>query len=83
MNGILFFTAQLYDLRSKFNLKRKKNTVHLGSESLSSVTPKIWELFPDTIKSGKSPSSFKIKVELRLPPPKNTYAESKKHTSDK
>ena len=38
------------------------NTLNFGNESLSSLSPKIWELVPDTIKNEKSLPSFKSQI---------------------
>ena len=38
-------------------------TVHYGSESLSFLAPKVWELVPDSIREIKTLSIFKSKIK--------------------
>ena len=57
------FANKNYNVRNASNLKRKRYfTVHYGSESLSSLAPKIWELVPDSIREVKTSISKKIKA---------------------
>ena len=51
---MLEFTNKNYDLRNASILKRKRYfTVYYGSESLSSLALKKWELVPDSIREIK------------------------------
>ena len=55
----LSFNVRNYNLRSQSTLKGiKTNSVHFGSESLSSLAPKIWDLVPDSFKNENSPERF-------------------------
>ena len=40
-------------------LKRKNKSVYFGTESLSSLVPKIWEVIPDFLKNQASFMTFK------------------------
>ena len=63
VNSLFEFTNKNYNLRNASTLKRKRYfTSHFGSESLSSLAPKIWKLVPDSIREGKTLSIFKNKV---------------------
>ena len=42
---------------------RNIRTVHFGSETLSHLAPKIWELVPEEIKKLKSATSFKNAIK--------------------
>ena len=54
-----------YDLRNLLVLKRKKyRTVFYGSESVSSLAPKIWELLPNSMKCSNSLKEFKSFIKL-------------------
>ena len=58
------FTNKPYNLRNKSILKRTKDcSVYYGSESISSLAPKIWELIPDALKEETSLSVFKDKIK--------------------
>ena len=55
MNDIFHFVERPYNLRSDYELERKRDhTVHHGSESLSSLAPKLWDLLPNSIKNSAS-----------------------------
>ena len=48
MNDIFRFMEIPYNLRSDYTLKRKQDhAVYHGSESLSSLAPKLWEILPN------------------------------------
>ena len=50
LNELFLFTEKHYAIRSKSILKEKNvNTVYFGSESISSLAPKIYKLVPDTL----------------------------------
>jgi len=58
------FVEKPYNLRNNGSLKRKiDKTVNYGSESLSSLAPKIWELLPTSIKEETILSKFKAKIK--------------------
>ena len=59
------FADRPYDLRNPSVLKRKKDrTVFYGSESVSSLAPKIWELLPNSMKCSNSLKEFKSFIKL-------------------
>ena len=50
-------------LRSNYTLERKRDhIVYHGSESLSFLAPKLWDLLPNSIKNYASPKEFKTKI---------------------
>ena len=52
-----------YDLRKRKVLQsRKPTSVRYGTETISYMAPKIWTLFPETIKSCDRLKSFKQKI---------------------
>ena len=63
MNDIFHFVETPYNLRSDYTLERKQDhTVYHGSESLSSIAPKLWDLLPNSIKNSASLKEFKTKI---------------------
>ena len=57
-----------YNLRFIYEFKLKNiKTVHYGTESLSFLGPKIWELVPLEIKSSQSLEEFKKKIKSWIP----------------
>ena len=59
MNDIFHFVGRPYNLRGDYTLERKRNhTVYHGSESLSSLAPKLWDLLPNSIKNSASQRKF-------------------------
>ena len=53
-----------YNLRNKSIMQRQPNrTVYFGTESITSLAPKLWELIPSEIKSAKSLNIFKAKIK--------------------
>ena len=64
VNSLFEFTNDNENLRNETILKRTRYfTVHYGSESLVSLTPKIWELVSDSIREVKTLSIFKNKIK--------------------
>ena len=60
MNDIFHFVEKHYNLRSYYTLERKRNhTVYHGSENLSSLAPKLWNLPPNSMKNYSSLKDFK------------------------
>ena len=54
MKDIFHFVQKSYSLRNDSTLQTQNNrTVYFGTESISSLAPKIWELFPCQIKNAK------------------------------
>ena len=63
MNDIFHFAERPYNLRSDYTLERKRDhTVYHGSESLSSLAPKLWDLLPNSIKNSAFLKEFKTKI---------------------
>ena len=63
MADIFHFVEKAYNLRNNSIIKRQANrTVYFGTESISSLAPKLWELIPSEIKSTKSLNIFKEKI---------------------
>ena len=57
-----------YDLRNSNSLNRRRvNSVFHGSELLSYLGPKIWDLVPNEIKESESLNAFKFKVKKWVP----------------
>ena len=53
-----------YDLRNNNSFKRRRvKSVWHGTESVSYLGPKIWDLVPNEIKESKSLNAFKFKIE--------------------
>ena len=56
--------ASIYNLRHHPEFaSRAINTVHYGSESLSFLRPKIWEMLPLDLKNSNSLDSFKSEIK--------------------
>ena len=61
-------STHAYNLRSTYEFKIENvKTVHYGTESLSFLDPKIWELVPLEIKSSRSLEEIKKKIESWIP----------------
>ena len=57
-----------YDLRKKTEFKRNNvKTVYSGTEILTFLGPRIWEIVPDYIKKSSSFEEFKLKIKLWNP----------------
>ena len=69
MNEIFVENAQhYYDLRKKNEFKRNNvKTVYNGTETLTFLGPRIWEIVPDYIKKSNSFEEFKLKINLWNP----------------
>ena len=69
MNKIFVENAQhYYDLRKKAEFKRTNvKTVYNGTETLTFLGPRIWEIVPDYIKKSNSFEEFKLKIKLWNP----------------
>ena len=64
LKDLFTFNVRNYNLRSQSKLKRiKTNSVYFGSESLSSLTPKKWDLVPDSFKNENSLERFKNRIK--------------------
>ena len=66
MNDIFHFVERPYNLRSDYTLERKRDhTVYHGSDSLSSLAPKLWDLLPNSTKHSASLKELKAKINTR------------------
>ena len=64
MSDIFQFVKKPYNLRNRSILQRKRTkTVYNGSETLSSLAPKIWVLLPNSLKEEMSLAVFKNKIK--------------------
>ena len=64
LKELFSFNVRNYNLRSQSTLKRiKTNSVSFGSERLSSLAPKIWDLVPDSFNNEHSPERFKSRIK--------------------
>ena len=65
MKDIFHFVQKPYNLRNDSTRQRRTNhTVYFGTESISSLAPKIWEIVPCEIKNAKSLDIFKKRIKL-------------------
>ena len=57
-----------YDLRNNNSFKRRRvKSVWHGTESVSYLGPKIWDLVPNEIKESESLNGFKFKIKRWVP----------------
>ena len=64
MKDTFHFIQKPYNLRNDPELQRRRNrTVYFGTESISSLAPKIWELVPSDIRSANSLEIFKENIK--------------------
>ena len=62
MTDIFHFAEKPYNLRNNSIMQRQANrTVYFGTESISSLAPKLWELIPSEI--AKSLNTFNEKIK--------------------
>ena len=65
MKDILHSLQKPYNLRNDSTLQKQRNhSVYFGTESISSLAPKIWEIAPCEIKNAKSLDIFLKKIKL-------------------
>ena len=65
MKDTFHFIQKPYNLRNDPELQRRRNrTVYFGTESISSLAPKIWKLIPSDIRSINSLEIFKEKIKF-------------------
>ena len=63
MKDTFYFIQKPYNLRNYLELQRRRNrTAYFGTESISSLAPKIWELIPSDIRSANSLGTFIEKI---------------------
>ena len=65
MNEVFNFQEnERYNLRSGIHLaSRKMNIAHFGTDTVSSLEPKLWKLIADKIKHASTLSAFKAKIK--------------------
>ena len=64
LNDIFVPVSRQYNFRRNDTLQRRRvNSVRHGTESVSSLGPKIWDLVPSDIKLSQSLSIFKRKIK--------------------
>ena len=57
-----------YELRVyNFLERRRVNSVRYGTESISSLAPKMWEILPKEIKDSDTLQIFKAKIKKKVP----------------
>ena len=57
-----------YELRGNNFLERRRvKSVRYGTESISSLAPKIWEILPNEIKDSDTLQIFKAKIKKWVP----------------
>ena len=57
-----------YNMRGNNNLTRRKvNSVKYGTESISFLAPKIWDILPKEIKDSDNIDVFKTKIKKWVP----------------
>ena len=68
MNSIFEIKNIEYNLRNKNNFKsRRINSVRYGIDSLTYLSPKIWNIVPEDIKKSESLNVFKTKIKKWIP----------------
>ena len=68
MNGIFELNNQPYNLRKKTELKRRcVKTVHYGTETISFLSPKIWNIIPKELKEITSVLKFRKEIKKWKP----------------
>ena len=65
MKDTFHFIQKPYNLRNDLELQRRRNrTVYFGTESISSLAPKMWELIPSDIRRANSVGTFQEKIKF-------------------
>ena len=65
MKNIFHFIQKPYNLGGDPELQRRRNrTVYSGTESISSLAPRIWELIRGDIRNANSLEIFKVKIKF-------------------
>ena len=63
MNDVFYFVERPYNLSRNYTLERKRDhTVYHGSESVSSLAPKLWKLLSNSIRSYATLKKLKTKI---------------------
>ena len=68
MSDLFRIKTSKYNLRRSGTLVSKSaKTLHFGTETISYLAPKIWELIPEDIKNCKTLNSFKQQIQIWIP----------------
>ena len=68
LNEMLVPRQCSYELRGNNFLERRRvKSVRCGTESMSSLAPKIWEILPNEIKDSDTLQIFKAKIKKWVP----------------
>ena len=68
LNEVIVPYTCKYNFRKNNSLERRRvNTVRYGTESLSFLGPKIWDIVPDYIKFSETMGAFKTKIKKWIP----------------
>ena len=60
-----FQENESYNLRSGIHLARRNtHTAHFGTDTISSLGPKLWKLLPYKIKHASTLPAFKTKIKF-------------------
>ena len=65
MNEVFSFQEnERYNLRSGIHFAgRNMHAAHFGTDTISSLGPKLWKLIPDKMKHASTLSAFKTKIK--------------------
>ena len=64
LNEVFVARQCSYELRGNNFLERRRvKSVRYGTESISSLAPKIWEILPNEIKDSDTLQIFKAKIK--------------------
>ena len=65
ISDLLQFIKKPYNFRNNNMLQRKNDkTIYFGTECISSLAPKIWDIFPRPLKNEICLHSFKLKIRF-------------------
>ena len=68
LNEVFVQLESNYELRGNNFLERRRvKSVRYGTESISSLAPKIWEILPNEIKDSDTLQIFKAKIKKWVP----------------
>ena len=68
LNEVFVPRQRSYDLRGDNFLERRRvKSVRYGTESISFLAPKIWEILPNEIKDSATLQIFKTKIKTWVP----------------
>ena len=68
LNEIFTPSQCKYDLRRNDKLERRRvNSVRFGTETISFLGPKIWDIVPNNIKRSETLQIFKAKIKKWIP----------------